>query len=258
MDPVEIKCIVRGILATASLETDQAERDVRCLRAIMKEPIASLICISTDAAVLIDDLIETCYEHSIRRLLAAAKHVKPQNGSNFQYGSQMHAQLYEISLRRLQQIESPKFEDLETACTIYRCINADKCGSARSLVRKFVTLIGACRAIDTFIDSDDTTPDIQVIIASALIESSGAYEIWKYLRPAFREGYKDFDAWRGAETIKAQIEALVFLEPTSQIIDTMRDLVSQLNKLYQDPFGGERWVKEYNTERAKWWAEHVG
>ncbi|MEI8143438.1 MAG: hypothetical protein WCG48_02390 [Candidatus Berkelbacteria bacterium] len=257
MEPVEIRCLVWGIFSAASLETDQAERDIRCVRAIMDHPIASMINGTTDAGILIEELITICYEGSIERLLSAAKNVFPQEGPYFQYQRQKHEQFYEVSLRRLQKIASPKFDDLKTACTVFQKISEDKRGSARSLVRRFTQEIGSCGLIDQFMERD-ATPETRDVIASALIEASGASEIWMCVRAAFREeGYKGFSGWCEAERIKPTINTLMLMpDPTPAIVLEVKRLITNLDLNYVDPDGGRKWVL-LDTYRAKWCLEHL-
>jgi hypothetical protein len=229
----------------------------------MDDPIILLVNTPAECEILIIELIETCFEGDLERILTAKKSVHIPTGPFYHARDMMRAQIFEVSLKKLQKISKPTIVELNTACTVYLGIDEEKRGSARSLLRRFVKDHGASTIIDKFMDDLELTIQdqeamigVRDIVASALIEANDAYRLWAFLRPAFREGYAGFDAWWHADRIKAKLKVLVILEPTSQIIEIVNDLIAELNTKFKDPFGGERWFRE-DPARAKWYKENI-
>jgi len=255
MNPTEIRLLVRGILSCANSESDHEKRDIGCFKAILNEPALSLV-FHEDVEFMIGDLLETCYDNNLNRLLTAAQATPVAAHLNNYPQDQMRARVYIVCLGKLCQIDSPTINDLKMACTVYCNIGVEMTDNAEKLLRQLVRIIGPGPDMDEFVGTLNDHSYLQEIIVLALLEIKGAFEIWKHLQSTFSEEYENFASGCDAEETKTTIEELVTLEPNPQIVQKVLDLISCLKIQYKNPSNAEQWFMS-ETKRAKWWKHHV-
>lgn len=256
MNPEQINFIVNGIRGAAGADVS-ADRDVRCVIAILTDPVISYGWSYPDAVVLIEDLINICYDGNVNRIIAAIDHAPSPFLESTPEAKGMVDWIFQVVKNKLSSAGEVDFDSLRSACYIYGHIVPTQVGSVRSVIRRITKELGANKRMDSFLEEEFLAfPDIRNIIASALIEEEGAISIWMRIKPAFREGYKGLDEWLLAVQIKASIQCLVQVSSTKEIIEKVKRMVEELNCTYCDPYGGERWFKE-DKNRLTWWNANI-